>query len=86
MAAALIAWRKQLAPWKGGSVLVGMILGGIAGNFIDRLVLGGVTDFLKIGPWPAFNVADSALTLGIIALVILNFVEEKKQKKQKKKS
>jgi signal peptidase II len=82
MAIALIAWRKQLAPWKGGNVLVGLILGGIAGNFIDRLWLGGVTDFLKLGPWPAFNVADSALTLGIIALVALNFIEEKKQKKK----
>jgi len=52
-----------------------LILGGALGNIYDRLVYGAVTDFLEfyIGPyrWPAFNVADSAITMGA-ALVVLD--------------
>lgn len=52
----------------------GMLLGGAAGNLIDRIRLGWVTDFIKIPHWPAFNVADIAVTFGVIILV---FVLEK---------
>jgi signal peptidase II len=45
---------------------LGLVLGGIVGNLIDRLRLGGVTDFVSIGWWPAFNVADSAVVVGVI--------------------
>jgi len=45
---------------------LGLILGGIIGNLIDRLRLGGVTDFISIGWWPAFNIADSAVVVGAI--------------------
>jgi len=49
----------------------GMIAGGALGNLIDRLRIGAVTDFIKFPDWPAFNVADSAITLGVVALVLL---------------
>jgi signal peptidase II len=49
----------------------GMIAGGALGNLIDRLRVGAVTDFIKFPDWPAFNVADSAITLGVIALVLV---------------
>jgi len=42
-----------------------LILGGAAGNVIDRLRLGYVIDFIGVGLWPLFNVADSAITIGI---------------------
>lgn len=45
---------------------LGLILGGTVGNLIDRIRLGGVTDFIDIGFWPAFNVADSAVVVGSI--------------------
>ena len=47
---------------------LGLILGGTTGNLIDRLnpSLGGVTDFISISIWPTFNIADSAITVGII--------------------
>ena len=49
------------------------ILGGALGNLIDRLMLGQVTDFLDIHwrghHWPAFNVADSFITIGVVILV-----------------
>ncbi|MDA8079597.1 MAG: signal peptidase II [Nitrospiraceae bacterium] len=61
-----------------------LILGGAAGNLADRIVRGSVVDFLEVYAgrfyWPAFNVADSALTLGI-ALLILNAVREAARKR-----
>lgn len=51
-----------------GRVTLGLLLGGITGNLIDRLVLGYVTDFIDVGLWPAFNVADSSVVIGIIIL------------------
>ena len=54
-----------------------MILGGAAGNALDRLIHGGVTDFVEIRlgtfSWPAFNVADSAISIGA-ALVVVELV------------
>jgi signal peptidase II len=54
-----------------------LILGGAAGNALDRLIHGAVTDFVEIRlatfSWPAFNVADSAITIGA-ALVIVELV------------
>jgi signal peptidase II len=43
---------------------LGLVLGGIVGNLIDRLRLGAVTDFISLGWWPAFNIADSAVVVG----------------------
>jgi signal peptidase II len=50
----------------------GLLLGGAFGNLIDRLRLGHVTDFADVGPWPIFNIADSAIVVGI-AVLFLNF-------------
>jgi signal peptidase II len=72
----LIAW--LLVAGANGSALnaagLALLLGGAAGNVVDRIVHGGVTDFLEfyLGTYryPAFNVADSAITIGAILLVI----------------
>jgi signal peptidase II len=62
---------------------LGLILGGTVGNLIDRLNpnLSGVTDFISIGIWPAFNIADSAVVVGtiIFAYTLLSLVRAKKQ-------
>jgi signal peptidase II len=47
----------------------GLLLGGAAGNLIDRIRLGAVTDFIKIPHWPAFNVADICVTFGVLSLI-----------------
>lgn len=47
-----------------------LIIGGILGNLIDRIIYGHVIDFISFSFWPAFNVADSAITIGIISLII----------------
>ena len=48
---------------------VGLLLGGALGNIVDRIRDGAVTDFLKIPAWPAFNLADIAITVGVVSLV-----------------
>jgi len=47
----------------------GLLIGGAVGNLIDRLAHGAVTDFIKLPLWPAFNVADMAITFGVLALL-----------------
>jgi signal peptidase II len=50
---------------------VGLLVGGALGNIVDRIRDGAVTDFLKIPFWPAFNVADVAITFGVLALLFV---------------
>lgn len=52
-----------------GTVL-GLILGGAVGNGYDRLVHGSVTDFIDLHWWPIFNIADSAVTVGVAVLIL----------------
>lgn len=54
-----------------GKAILGLVLGGIIGNLIDRLRFGYVTDFINPRWWPTFNIADSALTVGGVLLACL---------------
>ena len=65
----IVVWLFRLNPADRGLVLpLGLILGGGLGNLIDRALLGHVVDFISLHYehwyWPAFNLADSAITLG----------------------
>jgi signal peptidase II len=53
-------------------IAFGMQFGGAIGNIIDRIRIGHVTDFLDVGPWPIFNIADSSIVIGI-GLMIFYF-------------
>jgi signal peptidase II len=53
-------------------------MAGAAGNLIDRLYRGYVTDFISIGRFPVFNVADSCITMGVVVLLIGMWVEERR--------
>ena len=53
-----------------GKTVLGLVFGGIIGNLIDRLRFGYVTDFIDVGLWPAFNIADSAVTVGVIIIAL----------------
>ncbi len=71
--AALIYWlRRVTSPLL--AVAIGLIIGGAIGNVIDRIRLGAVVDFLDfhIGAWhwPAFNLADSAICIGVAAMLL----------------
>ncbi|MFC2065975.1 signal peptidase II [Chloroflexota bacterium] len=64
-----------------GKSVLGLILGGTVGNLIDRLRFGYVTDFIDFKVWPVFNVADSAVTVGVImfAYFIIRFTRSAKR-------
>jgi len=59
--AAMVSWFTRTA--------LGLQLGGALGNLLDRFRHGYVVDFLDVGPWPIFNIADSAIITGIVALI-----------------
>jgi signal peptidase II len=52
---------------------VSLIIGGAIGNLIDRLAHGFVVDFIDFLVWPVFNLADTAVSIGIIGLIIISF-------------
>jgi len=65
----LLWYRRQVPPgarWL--NVALGLLVGGALGNLVDRLRIGHVTDFLDFQFWPVFNVADSAIFLGVCLL------------------
>ena len=49
----------------------GMLIGGAISNLIDRIANGAVTDFIKLPHWPAFNLADTSITLGVVVLLLV---------------
>ena len=69
--------RQAQKEGKWSVLAIALIFGGAAGNLIDRLRLGSVVDFLDFywagHHWPAFNVADSAITVGVLIFLVVNF-------------
>jgi signal peptidase II len=68
-------------------VLLGMEMGGALGNVIDRIMQGYVTDFVKMGIpgvyyWPNYNIADSAIVLGVIGLAVVLIRQDIQQSRQ----
>ncbi|MGD0196292.1 MAG: signal peptidase II [Solirubrobacteraceae bacterium] len=68
---ALLAFFARFASQPLLWLPAGLIAGGALGNLIDRLRDGSVTDFIKLPDWPAFNLADSAITVGVVVLVLV---------------
>ena len=77
LAAIGFLYRKLRAASVWYAVALGLIAGGAVGNLIDRLRLGSVIDFLDVyvgvHHWPAFNLADSAITVGVAIFLLINF-------------
>lgn len=63
---------------------LGMMAGGAAGNMIDRLTVGHVTDFLSVGNFPVFNVADSSITVGVVVLILGVWADDRRARQQEK--
>jgi len=84
VAAAIVTWLILRNPGKRLLCLgLALILGGAVGNLIDRVRFGHVVDFLDFHAlgwhWPAFNVADSAITVGAVLLILDGFVHHEKR-------
>ncbi len=65
---------------------LGLQLGGALSNLSDRLAFGSVTDFISVGWWPVFNIADSSIVVGITILIVGIFYREKLSKANERKS
>lgn len=83
----LVTWLKKLKPQqKLQTASIALILGGAIGNLIDRSIYGHVIDFIDIyyhsHHWPAFNIADSAITLGALLLIIDSFKNHEQNSSQ----
>ncbi len=58
-------------------IIIAFFSAGLVGNLIDRLIFGSVTDFIDFRIWPIFNIADSAITLSVIALIYFSLIEKR---------
>jgi signal peptidase II len=77
-ALAVIAYIFSREAAKSGAwVAVGLLAGGALGNLADRVRADQVTDYIDVGSWPAFNLADVAITCGVALLVLLYLRESK---------
>ena len=81
----LLYSRHRMAQSMLVKVSLGMILGGSIGNLIDRVRLGEVTDFIDIGAWPVFNLADSAIDIGVVLLIIYILFRMQKDSREAKR-
>ncbi len=82
--AIIVGIQKLREDQKLAQISMSMIFTGAVGNLIDRVRMGEVIDFLdvywKTHHWPAFNVADSLICVGVVLLALDMFREEKRQK------
>jgi signal peptidase II len=69
----LAGQRSRLA-----TLACGLILGGAAGNLLDRLITGEVTDYVHFSFWYVFNAADAAITIGVATLILSTFRMQEK--------
>jgi signal peptidase II len=88
--AVMVAWLLRLRTDERVMALaLALIIGGAIGNLIDRTLLGHVIDFIQVylpwipfplfNPWPAFNIADSAITVGVIVLLLHTLFTNERQ-------
>lgn len=87
----IFLWIKRLEQHeKWQAIALALILGGALGNVIDRIWLGYVIDFIQVyyqqWYWPAFNIADSAISVGVVMIVIESIREYRIEKKQVNKN
>jgi len=63
-------------------IAMGMQLAGAIGNLIDRIMVGYVVDFISVGNFPVFNIADASITMGVVVLIIGMWIQDRRDKKQ----
>lgn len=85
VSAVLVVWLSRLkAAAKMEAIAISLIIGGAIGNVLDRFIYGYVIDFVDIYigsyHWPAFNIADAAICIGAVLLVLDSFKKTAEQK------
>jgi signal peptidase II len=81
-ALAVVGYLFARNPTRPGMwVAVGLLAGGALGNLADRVRADAVTDFIHIGSWPAFNLADVSISAGVILLVLLYLRDAEAERK-----
>ena len=83
----IVLWIKRLEQHeKWQAIALALILGGAIGNVIDRIYLGYVVDFIQVyyqqWYWPAFNIADSAISIGVTMIIIESVREHLSERKK----
>ena len=73
----VLLYRSQRFPTGLLRLSLGLQLGGAFGNLIDRIRLGHVTDWVDVGPWPVFNIADASIVTGLVILAWLFVMSER---------
>ncbi|MEE2689123.1 MAG: signal peptidase II [Pseudomonadota bacterium] len=80
--AILVFWLRK-AETRFVAIAIGIVIGGAVGNVIDRIIWGHVFDFLDFHiagyHWPAFNVADSAISIGVILILLDGFIAKRQE-------
>lgn len=80
----IIVYYPQIPPEENlMKIALAMQLGGAIGNLIDRIRFGPVTDFIAVGAFPVFNIADASITVGVGVLILALWLSERKEKQQK---
>lgn len=88
-AAVLIAfyvWYRKEGAGAYVHAAFGLIFGGAVGNIIDRVHFGYVHDFIDLRVWPVFNVADSAITVGVTVLLLQMLVQDQRRESSASRS
>ena len=72
IALGVVLWLFSRDPARPGMwVATGLLAGGALGNLVDRIRHGHVTDFIELPHWPPFNLADCAITCGVVILLVI---------------
>lgn len=74
----VLFYLDKIPNTKSHNIILGIILGGAIGNLIDRIIFGYVRDFIFISKFPVFNIADSAISIGLIIWIIYELKNKKK--------
>ena len=72
----IMIYRSQRLPSALLRLSLGLQIGGATGNLVDRLRLGHVTDFMDVGAWPVFNLADASIITGLVILAWIFLVAD----------
>ena len=82
VAVLLLLYHSQRFPTGLLRLSLGLQLGGAFGNLLDRVRLGHVTDWVDVGPWPIFNVADACIVTGLVLLAWMFIMSERSRPTQ----